>query len=98
MVLRAGEDREWNKVQAMKDKEYTAHSREGKPPEEWHRLEDHLRKVAEIAQKFADDFGAGNWAYLAGLWHDVGKYKIELQEMLTKLLKSRILHEIHCTI
>jgi hypothetical protein len=25
----------------MKDKEYYAHSVEGKPPENWHRLEDH---------------------------------------------------------
>ena len=81
----------------MRDK-YYAHSREGKPPEDWHRLEDHLEKVAEMARRFADDFYAGDWGYLAGLWHDIGKYKIEFQEMLTKLLKSRILHEIHCTI
>ena len=70
LYLRAGEDREWNKVQAMKDKEYYAHSREGKPPEDWHRLEDHLKEVAEMARKFEDNFGAGDWGHLAGLWHD----------------------------
>jgi CRISPR-associated endonuclease/helicase Cas3 len=50
----------------MKEKEYYAHSRKGKPPEDWHRLEDHLRAVAEMAREFAEDFGAGDWGYLAG--------------------------------
>lgn len=55
--------------------EFYAHSREGKPSEEWHRLEYHLKKVAEMARTFANDFSAGDWgAYLAGLWHDLGKY------------------------
>jgi len=63
-------------------KEYYAHSREGKPPEDWHRLEDHLKKVAEMARDFADDFNAGEWGYLAGLWHDLGKYSKEFQERL----------------
>jgi len=30
--------------------EYYAHSKEGKPVEEWHRLEDHLKNVAEMAR------------------------------------------------
>ena len=81
----------------MKD-EFYAHSREGIPPKHRHRLEDHLKEVAKMAQKLAEDFKAGDWAYLARLWHDLGKYSWEFQEMLTKLLKSRILHEIHCTI
>ena len=81
----------------MKDK-YYAHSLKGKAPKDWHRLEDHLEKVAEMAGNFANDFSAGQWGYLTGLWHDIGKYPIEFQEMLAKLLKSRILYEIHCTI
>jgi hypothetical protein len=48
----------------MKDEEYYAHSREGKPREDWHRLQDHLKAVAEMARSFADDFGAGDWGYL----------------------------------
>jgi hypothetical protein len=39
----------------MKD-QYDAHSLSGKPPENWHRLEDHLKNVAEIARTFANDF------------------------------------------
>jgi len=54
----------------MKDEDYYAHSKEGKPPEEWHRLEDHLKEVGKMARRFADDFGAGDWGSLAGLWHD----------------------------
>ena len=55
----------------MKDESY-AHSREGKPPEEWHRLVDDLNDVAKMARAFADDFQSGEWGYLAGLWHNVG--------------------------
>jgi CRISPR-associated endonuclease/helicase Cas3 len=63
-------------------KEYYAHSREGEPLENWHRLEDHLKSAAELARKFAADFNAGDWGYLAGLWHDVGKYSKEFQTRL----------------
>jgi len=42
---------------------YYAHSKEGKPPEEWHFLEDHLKAVAKMARNFADEFSAGDWAY-----------------------------------
>jgi len=63
-------------------KEYYAHSLDGKPPAEWQTLEEHLKNVAEMASSFADSFDAGEWAYLAGLWHDVGKYSDEFQQML----------------
>ena len=26
------------------------------------------------AKRRGDEFGSGEWAYLAGLWHDLGKY------------------------
>ena len=38
--------------------------------------EEHLENVAEMARKFANEFGAGDWGYLAGLWHDLGEYFI----------------------
>lgn len=62
---------------------YYAHSLSGKPPSEWQPLEDHLKNVAEIARSFAEDFGAGDCAYLAGLWHDIGKYSDEFQQKLS---------------
>jgi CRISPR-associated endonuclease/helicase Cas3 len=67
------------------DREYYAHSLPGKPPEEWQRLEDHLRAAAEKARHFADSFGAGEWGYVAGLWHDLGKYSEEFQTRLAAL-------------
>jgi CRISPR-associated endonuclease/helicase Cas3 len=47
-----------------------------------HPLEDHLRKVAARAATMAEPFDAGDWARLAGLWHDLGKYSAEFQAYL----------------
>ena len=66
----------------MKDCRYYAHSLEGKSESEWQCLEEHLRNVAGLARSFADAFGAGDCGYLAGLWHDLGKYQREFQEKL----------------
>jgi CRISPR-associated endonuclease/helicase Cas3 len=62
--------------------DYYAHSKQGRPPSEWQPLEEHLKNVAELARKFADSFGAGDWGYLAGLWHDLGKYSLAFQDYL----------------
>lgn len=62
--------------------EYYAHSLPGRPQKEWQLLEDHLKNVAELAKGFAEEFGAGEWGYLAGLWHDLGKYSPPFQEIL----------------
>lgn len=44
-----------------------------------HLLESHLYKVAKLAAGFSNGFDAADptsrWAYLAGLWHDLGKYR-----------------------
>lgn len=61
---------------------FYAHSLPGKPPQEWQKLEDHLLAVARLAKQFADEFDAGEWAFLAGLWHDVGKYSDDFQQKL----------------
>lgn len=52
---------------------YYAHSLEGKPPEEWQPLSDHLEKVAGIAEKSATLFASGDWAWNGGTLHDLGK-------------------------
>ena len=67
------------------DRLFYAHSKEGEPKEEWQPLEVHLKNVAEMAQIFANRFAGGNWAYLAGLWHDLGKYSLEFQDRLISL-------------
>ena len=44
-----------------------------------HDLDDHLRAVAELAARHASAMGGADWAQLAGLWHDLGKYAKEFQ-------------------
>jgi CRISPR-associated endonuclease/helicase Cas3 len=60
-----------------------AHSKAGIPPGEgWHALADHLRSVAELARGFASVWGAAEWAFIAGLWHDLGKAAPDWQAFL----------------
>ena len=57
-----------------------AHSQN--PRSEWHGLVDHLRAVAETTAEFADVFGARDYGYWLGLWHDVGKFDPDFQRYL----------------
>ncbi len=45
-------------------------------------LVEHLRNVAALARKFASPFDGGDLAFLAGLWHDVGKADPRWQQHL----------------
>jgi CRISPR-associated endonuclease/helicase Cas3 len=76
----------------MSDKRFYAHSLEGQPSEEWQLLEGHLIKTAQQASDFASAFEASNWAYLTGLWHDLGKYSDEFQNMLKTSSEAQIEH------
>ena len=49
-----------------------------------HRLEDHLSDVSLLAADFAAEFGASPWAALAGIWHDLGKYREGFQRYIRK--------------
>ncbi len=53
-----------------------AHSNVGAshPACRWHGLVDHLQAVSQLAAGFAASFGA-EWGSLAGLWHDLGKFR-----------------------
>lgn len=48
-----------------------------------HLLVEHLQSVAGMAAGFSETFDAATvtrrWAYLAGLWHDLGKYRSGFQ-------------------
>ena len=55
------------------DKNYYAHSLDGKPPSDWQPLKEHLKNVAEIAAEFADYFDARVWGSILGENHDLGK-------------------------
>lgn len=45
-------------------------------------LKEHLENTAELAKGFAQDFGAGDYAYMLGLAHDIGKYADEVQKRI----------------
>jgi CRISPR-associated endonuclease/helicase Cas3 len=65
---------------------HTAEDPEGKRlPEssgKWQPLHTHLENVASLAAQFAAPFGASAEAYLAGLLHDLGKYRGEFQSYI----------------
>ncbi|GGD66757.1 CRISPR-associated helicase/endonuclease Cas3 [Lacimicrobium alkaliphilum] len=64
--------------------EYVAHIRFTDDQNvESHLLEDHLRKVSKLAGEFASQFGR-DWAFQAGLWHDMGKYQQRFQTYIRK--------------
>ncbi len=48
----------------------------------WHDLVAHLRSTAETARTFAERFKAGELAYYAGLYHDLGKFHPKFQQYL----------------
>ena len=50
-----------------------------------HSLESHLEAVSQIAAGMALLFGAADWAALAGLWHDVGKYRPAFQARIRRV-------------
>lgn len=47
-----------------------------------HPLEEHLQEVSRISGEFAAIFGNDDWGRIAGLWHDLGKYKADFQEYI----------------
>lgn len=59
-------------------KEYLAHI----SGERKQTVEDHLIGTAKLASKFADAFDAGDFGYLAGMAHDIGKYSEGFQKRL----------------
>jgi len=69
----------------MTAREFYAHSLPGKPEPNWQRLHEHLENCAKLAAEFASSFNASDWGYLAGLWHDVGKYSAEFQKRIRVL-------------
>lgn len=66
--------------------EYVAHVRfDAETKAVVHPLEEHLREVGRLGGEFASGFGNDDWATLAGIWHDLGKYKGDFQEYIRQV-------------
>lgn len=65
--------------------EHWAHSGAGAP----HWLQDHLAEVGRRAAEHARHFGT-EWARLAGLWHDLGKYRPGFQAYIRMTADAHI--------
>ena len=59
---------------------YFAHSENGAGAN--HDLVQHLKSVADLAGKFAEKFGARDFCFWAGLWHDLGKFHPDFQSYI----------------
>jgi len=59
-----------------------AHTKPGRPEDEWQLLMEHLSRVAAMAAEFAKSFGSAEWAKASGWLHDVGKLAARVQAYL----------------
>ncbi len=57
-----------------------------------HFLEEHLKNTARLAEAFAEKFNSGQWGYVAGLLHDIGKSKPGFQEYIRRVTGYDIEH------
>lgn len=66
------------------DQMYIAHAAQNADGSwrEPHDLADHLVGVATLAAGHAQKFGGEDWARLAGIWHDLGKYRPRFQHYI----------------
>jgi CRISPR-associated endonuclease/helicase Cas3 len=65
----------------MGHRAFYAHSRPDPEKDRWQELIKHLEEVSTLAEQFAPT----KWkthARIAGLWHDIGKYRLEFQRYL----------------
>ena len=69
----------------MNHQNYIAHIASSGDEGSWrlHPLDQHLAAVAALAACFARDIGE-DWARVAGLWHDLGKYAPQFQSMIQR--------------
>ncbi|MDI6619005.1 MAG: CRISPR-associated endonuclease Cas3'' [Clostridiales bacterium] len=61
--------------------EYYAHSNE---KGEYQTVREHLHNVGRFASMYSGGFGAGEFGYLCGILHDIGKNSDEFQNRLLK--------------
>jgi HD superfamily phosphohydrolase YqeK len=45
-----------------------------------HDLVDHRQSVDELSARFGEPLSMADWAYIAGLFHDLGKWHPDIQQ------------------
>ena len=58
---------------------FAAHIRDDKTVQS---VKKHLEGAAKLAERFANSFGSGDYAYLCGMLHDIGKYSDKFQRRI----------------
>jgi len=61
---------------------YYAHTTENSDKRDWQTIKAHLEETAELSEKFAEKFNQKDLGYIAGFFHDLGKYSKEFQDRL----------------
>ena len=55
-------------------------------------IKEHLENTANKAKEFGDTFDNGDYAYICGILHDIGKYSIEFQNKIINNSNARVDH------
>ncbi|MBL8397301.1 MAG: CRISPR-associated helicase Cas3' [Candidatus Accumulibacter sp.] len=66
----------------VNDSDFIAHVRKEGERLLAHALTEHADKVSLLAAEFAATFDSASWAALAGLWHDLGKFRTGFQRYI----------------
>ncbi len=69
---------------------YIAHTREDDL--ETQSIKEHSENTANRAKNFGNSFNNGDYAYMCGMLHDIGKYSAEFQKKLTNDPNIRVDH------
>jgi CRISPR-associated endonuclease/helicase Cas3 len=92
----------WLHIQDSTDKNMDKTTEAGQPPiiahvavgadgnQRRHSLGEHLSEVSKLASEFSSVMGAEEWARIAGLWHDIGKYRPGFQTYISQALDAHI--------
>jgi CRISPR-associated endonuclease/helicase Cas3 len=69
---------------------YLAHTRENDPKTQ--NIKEHLENTANKSKDFANSFSNGDYAYICGILHDIGKYSTEFQNKINNNSNNRVDH------
>ncbi len=69
---------------------YIAHTREN--DSETQSIKKHLESTANKAKDFGNSFNNGDYAYICGILHDIGKYSKDFQNKITNNSNIRVDH------